>query len=318
MSQALIEFDSPWKNVLECFFEDFMIFFFPQIHKDINWKRGYEFLDKELQKVVRDAITKERRVDKLVKVWRKNGKQALLYIHIEVQGQFDAGFEERVFIYHYRLYDRYGPNVVSLAILGDDNKEWLPQHYSYDNFACRLSFDFPVVKLLDYLKKWDELERSNNPFSIVVRTHLKGLETMGSSKQRYHWKVELCKALYEANYSKKEILELYRFLDWVLALPKRLTRQFDDFIEEYEEGNKVEYVTSIERRGIEKGLQQGLQQGIQLSVVDILGARFENVPNTLVKTIQAIDDKSFLSQLLKKAILVDSIELFEKQLKSKQ
>ncbi|HIE01365.1 MAG TPA: cytosolic protein, partial [Thiotrichaceae bacterium] len=27
------EYDSPWKDIIEHFFEDFMIFFFPKVHE---------------------------------------------------------------------------------------------------------------------------------------------------------------------------------------------------------------------------------------------------------------------------------------------
>jgi len=49
------DYDSPWKEALERFFEPFMAFFFPAAHAGIDWSRGYTFKDKELQRVVRDA-----------------------------------------------------------------------------------------------------------------------------------------------------------------------------------------------------------------------------------------------------------------------
>jgi hypothetical protein len=45
------EYDSPWKQILQLYFKDFMLFFFPQAHSEIDWSRGFEFLDKELQQV---------------------------------------------------------------------------------------------------------------------------------------------------------------------------------------------------------------------------------------------------------------------------
>jgi hypothetical protein len=45
MTEPRDAFDSPWKDVLEAYFQDFMQFFFPQIHADIDWSRGYDFLD---------------------------------------------------------------------------------------------------------------------------------------------------------------------------------------------------------------------------------------------------------------------------------
>jgi hypothetical protein len=66
---------------------------------------------------------------------------------------------------------------------------------------------------------------------------------------------------------------------------------------------------------IEQGMQQGMQQGIlqkaQEDVIDILEARFEGVPQSLVKTIHDIHDPSLLKILHHKAIKVQSIEEFE-------
>lgn len=49
------DYDSPWKDFIELYFRDFLKFFFPEIEADIDWDRPFRFLDKELQKVVRDA-----------------------------------------------------------------------------------------------------------------------------------------------------------------------------------------------------------------------------------------------------------------------
>ncbi|MCC5665454.1 hypothetical protein LC653_16385 [Nostoc sp. CHAB 5784] len=49
------EYDSPWKEAIETYFQECIEFFFPVAAEGIDWKRGYTFLDKELQQVVRDA-----------------------------------------------------------------------------------------------------------------------------------------------------------------------------------------------------------------------------------------------------------------------
>ena len=46
------DYDSPWKEGLELYFKEFMEFFFLKIAFEIDWDRGYEFLDKELQSIV--------------------------------------------------------------------------------------------------------------------------------------------------------------------------------------------------------------------------------------------------------------------------
>jgi len=47
-------------------------------------------------------------------------------------------------------------------------------------------------------------------------------------------------------------------------------------------------------------------------VTDILDTRFQRVPQTLVQTIQSIDDTALLSKLHREAVLVESIEKFER------
>jgi len=92
------DYDSPWKEVIEYFFQDFLAFFYPSAHAGIDWDKGYEFLDKELEQVVRDGELGRRLVDKLVRVWRLDGEEEFVLIHVEVQGQHDKAFAKRMYI----------------------------------------------------------------------------------------------------------------------------------------------------------------------------------------------------------------------------
>ena len=73
MAEQRDDYDSPWKEILQVYFREFLAFFFPQVEVDINWDRSYEFLDNELQQVVRDAELGRRYADKLVKVCMGQG-----------------------------------------------------------------------------------------------------------------------------------------------------------------------------------------------------------------------------------------------------
>jgi hypothetical protein len=115
----MTDYDSPWKEMLDNYFPDFMAFFFPAVYAEIDWTRGYESLDAELQQVVRDAALGTRLADKLMKVWRRDGAEQIVLIHTEVQGNYDKDFLKRMYVYHYRLFDRYDRPIVSLAVLGD-------------------------------------------------------------------------------------------------------------------------------------------------------------------------------------------------------
>jgi len=117
-----------------------------------------------------------RLADKLFKVWRLDGEEAWVLIHVEVQNQAEEQFGERMYVYHYRIFDRFRRPVVSLAVLGDEQRGWRPAHFGYSLWGCSMRLEFPVVKLLDYADRVAELEAERNPFAAVVLAHLKTVE----------------------------------------------------------------------------------------------------------------------------------------------
>lgn len=83
----------------------------------VKLKTPPEFLDKELQKIVNQAPEGRQYADKLVKVQLNDGKEIWLLIHVEVQGEPEAAFAQRMYTYYQRILSRYKKEVVSLAVL---------------------------------------------------------------------------------------------------------------------------------------------------------------------------------------------------------
>ena len=241
------DYDSPWKEIIELFFPQCMAFFFPVAYAAIDWQQPYEFLDKELQQVTRAAKSGRHTVDKLVRVTLNDGSAALVLIHIEIQNQVDLVFPERMFVYGYRLYDRYKLPVVSLAILGDEDPTWRPQEFGYELWGYEMKLRFPTVKLLDYEADWAALEQSKNPFAIVVMAHLRAKSTQRYPQTRLRFKIDLVKALYANQFTRKEIAELFRYIDWVMVLPDKYEMRFERELKEIEEGEKMKYDTVLKR-----------------------------------------------------------------------
>ena len=316
------DFDSPWKDVLHRYFEEFMAFFLPEAHADIDWAAGYEFLDKELQKVVRDAELGRRLLDKLVKVKKKDGLEAWVLVHIEIQGQEDEDLAKRIYTYNYRIFDRYNRPVASLVVLADDRIDWRPHAFGYHLWGTEAGLRFPAVKLKDLESDWKGLEQNPNPFGVIVMAHLKTIATRNDPASRLSWKLHLVKMLYGRGFSKKDILELFRFIDWVMILPEELEARFSDTIVEYEEEIKMPYVTSVERIGRERGRMEGRMEerneGLQRSreaLLGILEARFGcPASQSVAELIQKIDDLSVLKTLLIKAATAPSSEDFKRDM----
>ncbi|WP_193200627.1 cytosolic protein [Nostoc sp. MG11] len=299
------EFDSPWKQILELYFADFMHFFFPQAHGEIDWSRGFEFLDKELQQVVRDAELGQRFADKLVKVYRAGGEESWILAHIEVQSQEETDFARRMFVYNYRIFDRYNRSVASLAVLGDENTSWRPSQFGYELFGCKVDFQFPVIKLLDYQQRQSELEASRNPFATVVMAHLAAVRTRSDRAQRKQQKLALVRRLYEQGLDREAVLNLLSFIDWMLTLPLDLEQEFQREVEQLEEEQRMRYVTSFERSGIQKGLLKGIALGLKL--------KFGSLGQNLLQEIEQIEDVSLLESILEAidtANTVDELRFF--------
>jgi len=63
---------------------------------------------------------------------------------------------------------------------------------------------------------------------------------------------------------------LFRFIDWVLVLPKGLEGQLWTEVQQFAEEKRMRYVSSFERiaqkRGIEQGMEKGMEKGIEKGV----------------------------------------------------
>ncbi|MGK7875401.1 MAG: transposase [Xenococcaceae cyanobacterium] len=298
MANQRDDYDNPWKVALAIYFKSSIAFFFPDIYEGIDWTKPHEFLDTELQQVMRSDEIGQREADKLVKVWLLNGEETWVLIHLEVQSQYQSNFAERMYVYNSRIFGIYRKKVVSLAILADSEKSWRPTEYRYEIWGCRVLLQFPMVKLLDYQDKWSELEKSTNPFAAIVMAHLKTQATRKAPEQRLEWKVSIVKSLYQKGYNRGEIRELFRVIDWMMTLPRSWSRGFREEIRRYEEENQMRYVTSIESLARED------------DIIDILETRFEDVPSELVEMLDRINDASQLKMLLKRAVTIGSLSEF--------
>lgn len=297
-AQPRTDQDSAWKDVLELFCKDFVEYCLPELYALVNWQRAIEFLDKELHKITKEGLTGNRLVDKLVKVFLKDGEEIWVLIHIEVQGEPDEALPSRMYIYATRLHDKYRKPILSCAILTDTSQNWRPDHYESNFLGSKLRLDFQVIKLLDYQDRILELESSKNPFASVILIQLEALKTKRKpAEERKELKIKLTKRLYNKGFSKVQIRGLYSFIDWLINLPNELEQNY--FEEVYElEVNTMPYITSIERFGIEKGMQQGLligrQEGESLLLLRLLTRKFGEIPKRYQERVAQADAEMLL------------------------
>jgi hypothetical protein len=94
--------------------------------------------------------------------------------------------------------------------------------------------------------------------------------------------------LYEQGYQRQNVLNLYRFIDWLMQLPEDLELEFRQDLERLEQEGQMPYISSIERSAIQKGLQEGRQQGRREEVESLLTAKFGEVDPDLLAIIDQL------------------------------
>jgi len=289
------QYDTPWKQAVEHYFPEFMAFYFAKAHAQIDWTQGYTFLDQELQAITKDGELGKRFVDKLVRVTRLQGAEDWIYIHLEVQGTVQAEFAKRMFVYNYRIFDKYDRPVASMAVLADDSVDWKPQQYISEIFDCRMGIEFPVAKLMDYAGREPALAEDTNPFALVTLAHLQTRATRKDPQARFDAKWRLIKILLNRGWDKPRIINLLHVIDWMMALPEHLKQQLWQNLQQLAKEKSMEFVTSFEQIGIDKGRQQGLQEGRQegmqagesIALQRLLAKRFGPLSANLISSIEA-------------------------------
>jgi predicted transposase/invertase (TIGR01784 family) len=182
-----------------------------------------------------------------------------------------------MFIYYYRTFDKYrkeGTEVISLAILTDEDENWRPDEHVSGRWGFDLRMKIPVVKLIDYKNNKElreKAESSINPMSMVVKAQLKNYELKrADDKKKSTVKWELIRQCYEKGYTRRQIKALLKFIDWIIRLPEGLNKQLSEKITKLEEDYKMPYVTSWERiaeeRGVERGVKIGEERGVERGV----------------------------------------------------
>lgn len=99
--------DSAWKGILEELFKQFVEFFMPDLYDIIDFNKNPEFLDQELNALFPESELQDRRVDKLVKVFLKNGEEKWVLLNIEIQSYEDKTFDKRMFEYYSLHFDSF-------------------------------------------------------------------------------------------------------------------------------------------------------------------------------------------------------------------
>ena len=321
MADAL-DHDSPWKTALDQFPRSLLELTFPDVAAGIDWTVEPKSLEQELREITPDSEVGAKRVDKLLKVRLLDGTDQWLYIHIEVQMHYDPDLPRRLFIYHYRIFDKYGVSPLTLAILGDTSRKWRPTSYHYQSLGCGITFRFCICKTIDFRGKLDDPRYRNQQGLFIIAAHLGTQQHRRNPQNLFDCRFELFVKLNNEGYSPSEIRQLIRLIDWLMPLPDDLKLQFRNQLQQRLPDKTMPHITLFEelalKEGLEKGLQKGLVDGRQEgllqnareAILDVLDTRFGEVPDAVRERVNALCSEPTLKELHRRAILIPSLAEF--------
>jgi hypothetical protein len=107
------------------------------------------------------------------------------------------------------------------------------------------------------------------------------------------------------------MLELFRFIDWMMQLPAALEDRLWVELRVHEEAQKVTYITSVERIGIKKGIQQGLAAERRLLLRQIQRRFGAEVTGQCAPLLEKIADQHLLEETGEMLLDNNSVELLQ-------
>lgn len=207
----IVHRDYLWKIAFRLFMPQFIEFFYPEKYDEIDWVKGIEFLDKELNKLIPKSILKNRIADVLVRLYLKSGETVWILLHIEVQGYFDADFALRMHQMCYRIEDLFGVTPAMLCILTDDDPNFIPDHYERITWGSSHKTSFRTYKVMK--NSPDKYLNPDSPISIIMEVAYNATTfKQNSDKNLVKLYLAIVKKLLTKGYSKDEVNVLFSFI----------------------------------------------------------------------------------------------------------
>jgi hypothetical protein len=266
------------EGILEDLFDDFLRFFFDNADEVFDMTRPFEFLDKELEQIFptnQDEFY-PKYVDKLVKVFTKEGTEEWILVHVEVQGSRDKEFGKRMFTYYYRILDKYDKEITAVAIFTDTNKKFKPRLYERKFMKTNLLFEFNTYKVLE--QDSQKLAESDNPFALVILTAFTAIKKGKITQEElFDLKIDLARLMLSRQIHKDKIRGMMNFLKLYVRFGNNENlSKFDEVIDDLKNKPKKtmgieEFVLDRERRvGRKEGESKAYQEKDTLFVKNLL------------------------------------------------
>ena len=264
---------------MEELMRDLLLFVDPGIGRELDLERGFEFLDKELVEMFPEPEkpSNTKVVDKLVKVFLRDGSERWMLLHVEVQGNNERDFARRMFEYYIRIFSKHGRPIAAIAVMtGKDGKK-MPAAYVDRCLWTRTQYEYKTLCITDYPD--EQLEASMNPFAAVLlvakEVLLRGKGAKEDRDNVLYAHKELVASLLSkrmAVYGENKIKVMMSFLNnYVVFKTPEINLKFMERTDElFERKNTMGYFEQLAEIRREEVRQEGVQEGLEKAVRNLL------------------------------------------------
>lgn len=294
-----METDQLFKELLRAFFREFLELFYPEVAAELDFSAPVTFLDKEMFTDFPDGSLRE--ADTLAEVRTVSGEPELVLFHVEVQAKRSRDFSYRMWEYFSLIRLRHGKRVFPVVIYLAPGAGGLTfEEYEDTLFGRRVNrFRYDVVGLPD-LPADDYRERADNPLAPAL-----GAAMQPSAAGRLRQKYDALLRTARSPVDDARRLLLATVVEAFLPLRGREATDFEALITQSGAQEVRQMISVYEQRGIEKGLQQGMQQGMQQGILrgrrdmllDLLHAKFGELPAGVAARVEAVEEEAELRRL---------------------
>jgi len=317
MTKNQIDHDRLFKELLETFFAEFMRLFFPAAGMYVDFTH-IRFLQQE---IFTDVTAGEKHeVDILVET-RLKEEPGLILVHVEPQAYAQKDFNQRMFNYFSRLYEKHRRRILPIAVFSYDQIRDEP-----DTFALGFPF-LDVLRFRFYkleLKKlsWRDYIAGDNPVAAAL------LSKMGfKQEEKVRVKVEFMRMLARMKPDPARMELLGGFFETHLKLNRQEEEQFYqelDSIDRKEADAIMQITTSWHEKGREEGRIEGEARGEargeirgeargrveakQDAICKFLSKRFKADTAGLQQKIQQIDSLEALDNVMEELFAANTLK----------
>ena len=279
--QEAFDYDELWKDFIADFWREILEKFIPSLYVKADLNHEPEFLDKELHDILaafndNDDKTPKRYVDKLLKIFLKDGGEEWVLLHIEIQNKGGENFALRMFRYYCLLFIHYKKNPVALAILtaSRPKNETDPGIYKADLFGTSIEYKYNLVKA--YAMSDQELLSGNSLVDLFIYSVKIAAKYRKSDKQKFQYMKIVINLLAEKGLNRNQRRIFILYIERTMNLSNMEYRiKFRNYVDNVLEGGKKMQRTKglIETMLDEaeaKGNKEGIETGIRKNICDFI------------------------------------------------